>query len=191
MNYYEILKVSKNASQQEIRDSYINLIKQYHPDIYKGTKEYGEKITKELNDAYDVLSVPEKRRDYDLSLEPPTSQYTPPDFNYTAYKTYSKYYKTPKSEEPPKETIDFFLKKNIHKFVDEKVGKMSKEAKRNLITGIIIVAILFTLISVHDYVKLRNIVQTRKELQEYKKQQQLVEKYEKELEENTTNTINI
>ena len=191
MNYYEILKVSKNASQQEIRDSYINLIKQYHPDIYKGTKEYGEKITKELNDAYDVLSVPEKRRDYDLSLEPPTSQYTPPDFNYTAYKTYSKCYKTPKSEEPPKETIDFFLKKNIHKFVDEKVGKMSKEAKRNLITGIIIVAILFTLISVHDYVKLRNIVQTRKELQEYKKQQQLVEKYEKELEENTTNTINI
>lgn len=183
MNYYEILKVSKTASQQEIRDSYINLIKQYHPDIYKGSKEYGEKITKELNDAYDVLSVPEKRWEYDISLEPPVTQYTPPDFNY---KKYSK----PAPEEPPKETIDNFMKKNIHKFVDEKVGKMSKEAKFNLITGIIIVAIIFTLLSVHDYVRLRNIVQNRKELQEYKKQQELLERYEQELENNLTNTNN-
>ena len=191
MNYYEILKVSKNASQQEIRDSYIKLIKQYHPDIYKGSKAFAEKTTKEINDAYDVLSVPERRREYDLSLEPPEPQYTPPDFNHSSYSPYNKYYKAPKQEEPPKETIDFFLKKNVHKFVDEKIGKMSQEAKRNLITGIIIVAILFTLISVNDYVKLRNIVQTRQELQEYKKQQQLLEKYERELEANTTNTINI
>ena len=85
MNYYEILKVSKNASQQEIRDSYIKLIKQYHPDIYKGSKAFAEKTTKEINDAYDVLSVPERRREYDLSLEPPEPQYTPPDFNHSSY----------------------------------------------------------------------------------------------------------
>ena len=77
MNYYDILKVSKTASEQEIRASYKKLIKKYHPDIYSGNHEYAEQITKELNDAYKVLCNSESRKEYDLSLEEPIS-FTPP-----------------------------------------------------------------------------------------------------------------
>ena len=78
MNYYEILKVKQNASQETIKTSYKKLIKKYHPDIYKGDKNYAEKMTKELNIAYDTLSVPALRREYDISIAPPS----PVNFDY-------------------------------------------------------------------------------------------------------------
>ena len=69
MNYYEILNVTKDASQKEIRQSYKALMKKYHPDIFKGDKARAEKLSMEINAAYDVLSNEETRREYDLSLE--------------------------------------------------------------------------------------------------------------------------
>lgn len=69
MNYYEILNVKKDASSKEIRQSYKALMKKYHPDIFKGDKAKAEKLSMEINAAYDVLSNPEARKEYDLSLE--------------------------------------------------------------------------------------------------------------------------
>ncbi len=64
-DYYEILNVSKDASQDEIKAAFRKLAKKYHPDVNPNDKE-AEKKFKEINDAYEVLSDPEKRRRYDM-----------------------------------------------------------------------------------------------------------------------------
>lgn len=67
-NYYEILGVSKTASEDEIKAAYRKLAKQYHPDLNKGNKEAAEKF-KEVNQANEVLSDKNKRTQYDAELE--------------------------------------------------------------------------------------------------------------------------
>lgn len=65
-NYYEILEVDKNASEEIIEKAYRILAKRYHPDLQKSNtkKEYEEKM-KYINEAYDVLSNDFKRTQYD------------------------------------------------------------------------------------------------------------------------------
>lgn len=63
-NYYDILKVSKEASTEEIKRSYRKLARQYHPDLNPGDKAAEEQF-KTISEAYDVLSDVEKRSKYD------------------------------------------------------------------------------------------------------------------------------
>lgn len=89
MTYYEILGVSKSASQEEIKSAYKKQVKKYHPDIYPGDNTFAEKKIKQINEAYEVLSDINKKSDYDLSITPVTDtqnyNYTPPKYssNYT------------------------------------------------------------------------------------------------------------
>jgi len=69
-NYYDILEINKNASPEIIEKAYKVLIKKYHPDLQENNLKikYEEKI-KKINEAYETLSNPEKRKNYDLILK--------------------------------------------------------------------------------------------------------------------------
>jgi molecular chaperone DnaJ len=65
-NYYQILGISKDASQDDIKKAYRKLSKQYHPDVNPD----GENQFKEIAEAYDVLSDPQKKQTYDMGGDP-------------------------------------------------------------------------------------------------------------------------
>ncbi len=64
-DYYEVLGVQKNASDDELKKAFRKLAKQYHPDANPNNKEEAEKKFKEVNEAYEVLSDKQKRSMYD------------------------------------------------------------------------------------------------------------------------------
>jgi DnaJ-class molecular chaperone len=74
-NYYELLGVQKNSSDDEIKKAYRKLAREHHPDMVKDSdKTSAEKKFKEINEAYQVLSDPQKRIQYD-------------QFGHSAYKS--------------------------------------------------------------------------------------------------------
>jgi curved DNA-binding protein len=78
-DYYDLLGTSKAATEDDIRKAYRSLARKYHPDVNPGDKSAEEKF-KDINEAYEVLSDPDKRKRYD-QLGPnwkAGSDFTPP-----------------------------------------------------------------------------------------------------------------
>src|SRR5512139_623642 len=63
-DYYEVLGVPRSASDADIKKAFRKLAREYHPDVAKNKKQAEEKF-KEINEAYEVLSDPAKRKRYD------------------------------------------------------------------------------------------------------------------------------
>ncbi len=77
-NYYEILEVSKSASDEVIKSAYRTLVKKYHPDMNRENIRDCEECMKVINEAYSVLSDPRQKKLYDakINITRPESQRT-------------------------------------------------------------------------------------------------------------------
>ncbi len=72
-NYYDILQINQNASPEIIEKAYKTLAKKYHPDLQEeSNKKEAEEILKEINEAYEILSNPDKKALYDQNLKDET-----------------------------------------------------------------------------------------------------------------------
>ena len=90
-DYYQILGISRNAAQDEVKKAYRKLARQYHPDI---SKESGaEAKFKEIGEAYEVLKDPEKRKAYDqLGSYQPGQEFRPPPNWEESFGPGTRYY---------------------------------------------------------------------------------------------------
>lgn len=69
MDYYEVLEVSPNASDEVLKRAYYALVQKYHPDQYhSNAKQFATRRAQQINEAYRVLSDPTERRRYDAKL---------------------------------------------------------------------------------------------------------------------------
>lgn len=98
-DYYQILEIDENTSQQQIKEAYRKLAFQYHPDRNKKNPSVIERM-KEINEAYAILSEPEKRSEYDALRQ---------KFGSFAYQRFRENY----SDE------DIFRGSNINQIFDE------------------------------------------------------------------------
>ena len=101
-DYYDMLGVTRNASEKVIKAAYRKLARRYHPDTNKGNKEAEEKF-KEINEAYEVLSDPVKRKRYDAIGSGFTagSEFTPPpgfEFSFDFGKGFTETQESPFSD---------------------------------------------------------------------------------------------
>ena len=146
MNYYDILKVTETASQAEIKNSYKKLVKKYHPDLYVGDKNFAEKTIKEINEAYNILSNPETKAEYDSYLNTLKEPTTPP---ISENQTYS-------NNDVKSETTDNENPTNFSKIIWDKIFNLDIKYQLQIfiITLIIILAlILNNLLQVQHYLK--------------------------------------
>ena len=67
-NYYQIIGIDTDASQETIKNAYLLKIKKYHPDLYAGDKNFALQKTSELNEAYEVLKDETKRAEYNKKI---------------------------------------------------------------------------------------------------------------------------
>jgi len=93
-DYYETLSVPKTATEEEIRSAFRKLARKYHPDVAKDKKAAEEKF-KEINEAYEVLGDPEKRKKYDqlgADWNRPGGFQPPPGYQWDAQQQPGGYY---------------------------------------------------------------------------------------------------
>src|SRR5579859_4179593 len=87
-DYYKILGVGREVSADDIKKAFRKLARKYHPDVNPGDKKAEEKF-KEINEAYEVLSDPSKRKKYD-TLGPNWQEQFGPNFSGNgARRTYN------------------------------------------------------------------------------------------------------
>jgi curved DNA-binding protein CbpA len=86
MNYYEVLVINQNATQEEIKSAFRKEAKKYHPDLNPSSEQSLERMQL-INEAYRTLSNPQRRKEYDKKLG-----FTSNSYSYQKYQTESNRY---------------------------------------------------------------------------------------------------
>ncbi len=135
-DYYDILGVEKTASDKEIKAAFRKKAKEYHPDLHPDDADVEQKF-KEVNEAYEVLSDPEKRKQYDTFGH--TTNFTggqdfdPSQYGYTTYTSggdFSDFFETLFGGRGPNKTRGFSMGDLGDLFADiGGRGRTSRKAK--------------------------------------------------------------
>lgn len=121
-NYYDILQVNQNASPEIIEKAYKTLAKKYHPDLQpEENKKQAEEILKDINEAYEILSNPISKVDYDNSLKE----------NYISEKDYENLYNQNEVLKSKLNNI-YQQEKNINNINDENINYPKNNINDNL-----------------------------------------------------------
>ena len=143
-NYYEILEVSPNASYEVIEKAYKTLAKKYHPDIQPRDKLYWAEVNfKEITEAYDVLSNPTLRKDYDAKLKYDTfnsqannfNQY-PPQYEDSNYNQYTNNSSNTTNDSSQNSSKGFFGRKKQKPKKEKVLDKELISSVKSLFSGI-------------------------------------------------------
>jgi len=108
-NYYEVLEISENASQEVVERVYKLFAKKYHPDLNPDNPKEAEEKFKEITEAYEILSDESQRRSYDekLNLEKKKAEAVNNQQNHSsAYSSSYNYYSNPNDTEKRVRTGD-------------------------------------------------------------------------------------
>ena len=143
-NYYEILGVNKNASFDQIKRAYYTLSKKYHPDINPKTAN----LFRNINEAYQTLSNPEKRKEYDFALANPDSDLNDSFINENMYYDNPEYYQDP-NKEPIVNILDDFWKYRFE-------NAISAIWKRSIF--VLLGNFLFLIVSFHNRLRLAVVI---------------------------------
>jgi curved DNA-binding protein CbpA len=133
IDYYQVLEVPSSATQEEIRKAYRRLVKKFHPDVNKNPGAEGK--FKRIATAYEILSKPEVRANYDLSRSGPTAPiWTPPTASEPIWAP-------PVPAEPirPKKTIQELkedLRKELRHYKNFSLADMPKQKRMEYIDGL-------------------------------------------------------
>jgi curved DNA-binding protein CbpA len=139
-NYYEILELNSNASEQEISKAYRRLALKWHPDKNPGNAKEAEKRFVEVAEAYEILSNKEKKKLYDDQLIQNSSN----NYNFNDdrsnnnYRTFSQNFREPEStfdnqfSNPQKIFEKFFGTRNIFEIYEENEFLDPQKTQREL-----------------------------------------------------------
>lgn len=124
-NYYEILGVARDASSEEIKKVYRRLARQYHPDLNPGDKSAEEKF-KDISEAYEVLSDPSKRAQYDQFSRFWKQQGFNPR-NATGRDMFQTWNNRPNTSRKANDDFDFSEFPDFNKFVEQLLGRRGEK----------------------------------------------------------------
>lgn len=133
MNYYEILGVTVNSTDEEIKHAYRQIAKNTHPDYFPGDKEKEERF-KKANEAYETLGDPQKREEYNRTLS--QSRVKAPNMN-DGWQSYASSYRTKTSAYVYDNQFEELFKdimnsnNNLNKKIDELLSAI-KEAEKEI-----------------------------------------------------------
>lgn len=137
--YYDILEISRYASKEVLQRAHKVLVKQYHPDLEKDPKKKKEKEEhiKKINEAYEVLSDTNKKKEYDLKVFGPTqtTSTTSTPKSTTTRTTSKDYVDTDLAEELNNERSDDayadILNQELRK-AQERINEEERQIRENL-----------------------------------------------------------
>ena len=123
INYYKVLGVDKSASQEDIKRAYVKLLKNYHPDLYKGDEKFAQEKTALINESYQTLKDTTLRKQYDDIMFGQESVVPKENF-MDVFKEFTKRFKVNTNNKSQKTSVAKKTKNN--KKVKENVKKIEQ-----------------------------------------------------------------